>query len=213
MLKRVFLVRHAQSEEDIAPNMHNGVSDRRISITTVGKKQALEVAKILSHKIAVYQRIKIIASPSNRVEQTMSVFCSNFPSIDFYPSIEPRIRNLNWGNVDQDTIKAVEEERYRAGVLHFQFPQGDNTPDFVSGIECFVDELKSEGRSDNCPECAIIFTHGFALRIIVKVFLDINDEDFRFLANPPNCYIATLNRAKSGKFVIEEPLPKIDFLV
>lgn len=211
MLKQVFLVRHAQSEEDVDPSMRNGTTDRRISITTVGKRQALEAAEILSPKIFVYQRVKIITSPSNRANQTMSLFCSSFPLIDFDSSIEPRIRNLNWGNVDENTVKAVEKERYRVGVLHFQFPQGDSTPDFVRGVEDFIGELKEEGMSKNHPECAVIFTHGFALRIIVKAFLATTDEDFRFLANPPNCYVATLDRGESGEFILQEPFPKVNF--
>lgn len=213
MLKQVFLVRHAQSEEDVEPCMHNSVSDRRISITAVGKRQALETVKILSPKISAYQRVKIITSPSNRAEQTMSLFCSSLPLIHFDSSIEPRIRNLNWGNVDENTVKTVEKERYRVGVLHFRFPQGDNTPDFVRDIECFVEELRVAGMSENHPECAVIFTHGFALRIIAKAFLAISDDEFRFFANPPNCYVAILDGVESGEFVLREPLPKVHFPV
>lgn len=213
MLKQVFLVRHAQSEEDVHPDVRNSISDRRISITAMGKKQALETARMLSSEISAYHEVKIITSPSNRADQTMSLFCSSFPSINFCTSIESRIRNLNWGNVDEKTIKEVEEERYRVGVLRFQFPQGDYTPDFVHGIECFVEELKEVGMSEKHPECAVIFTHGFALRVIVKAFLAITDEEFRFLANPPNCYVAVLNSVKPGQFVLKEPLPKINFYV
>lgn len=213
MLKQVFLVRHAQSDEDIEPGIHNHISDRRISITSIGKEQTLEMVRILSQDISIYQRVKIITSPSNRAEQTMSLFCSSFPLINFYTSIEPRIRNLNWGNVDEKTIKEVEEERYRVGVLNFRFPQGDYTPAFVRDIERFVEELKEGGMSENHPECAVIFTHGFALRVIVKAFLAISDQEFRFYANPPNCYVAVLNSVESGQFVLKEPLPKINFYV
>lgn len=212
MLKRIFLIRHAQSKEDVDPSINSKVPDCKISITTEGKQQALKMVKILAPKIFTYQRVKVITSPSNRADQTMSVFCSKFPMIDFDLSTESRIRNLNWGKVSADTIKAVEKDRYRVGVLHFQFPGGDNTPDFVSGINCFVRELKKSGTSKDYPECAVIFTHGFALRIIVKAFLAMSDDDFRFLANPPNCYVATLSKIHSGEFVLENPLPKVDFI-
>lgn len=213
MLRQIFLIRHAQSDEDIEPGIRNSVNDRRISITAMGKKQALEIVRVLSPEISAYREVKIITSPSNRADQTMSLFCSSFPLINFYTSIEPRIRNLNWGNVDEKTIRGVEEERYRVGVLRFQFPQGDYTPDFVRNIECFVDELKEVGMSGNYPECAVIFTHGFALRVIVKAFLGTTDEEFRVFANPPNCYVATLNRGEHGQFILKEPLPKINFYV
>ena len=70
MLKRIFLVRHAQSEEDIDPCLHSVVPDRRISITTTGKKQALEIVGNLSQEINLYQRVKVITSPSNRADQS-----------------------------------------------------------------------------------------------------------------------------------------------
>lgn len=208
MLKQVFLVRHAQSEEDIDPAIHGKISDHRISITSTGKNQVFELVNVLAPKISLYKRIKIVISPSNRVGQTMSLFCSHFPLIDFNILHEPCIRNLNWGNVDEHSIKEVECERYRAGVLHFQFPGGDNTPDFVRNIECFVDGLRFEGKSKKHPECTIVFTHGFALRVIAKAFLKISDEDFRSLANPPNCYVSTIDIAEDGDALLKHPLPR-----
>lgn len=211
MLKRVFLVRHAQSEEDINAAMHGRVPDQRISITSTGKKQVMDLAKILKPKISAYKKVKIITSSSNRAGQTMSLFCSMFPLIDFDISFESCIRNLNWGNVDEFSLKEVEQERYRVGVLYFQFPCGDNTPDFVRDIECFVNNLKIKGQAEDYPECAVIFTHGFALRVIAKIFLQISDEDFRSLANLPNCYVATMDITKKGEVILKTPLPKTKF--
>lgn len=211
MLKQVFLIRHAQSEEDIDSAMHGRVPDQRIAITSTGKKQVLDLVKKLAPKISVYKRIKIITSFSNRADQTMLLFCSQFPLIHFDILFESCIRNLNWGNVDEFSLKKVEQERYLVGVLYFQFPCGDNTPEFVHNIECFVNKLKKEGKAKKHPECMIIFTHGFALRVIAKVFLNINDEDFRFLANPPNCYVSTIDIIKTGEAVLKELLPKTNF--
>ncbi len=211
MLKQVFLVRHAQSEEDIDPAIHGRIPDQRISITSIGKKQVLDLVRILTPKISRYKKVKIITSFSNRAGQTMSLFCSMFPLIDFDVLFEPCIRNLNWGNVDECSLKEVEQERYRVGVLYFQFPCGDSTPAFVRNIACFTKKLQKERKSENHSECVIIFTHGFALRVIAKMFLQISDEDFRLLANPPNCYVSTINITKTGKVILKEPLPRINF--
>jgi len=70
------------------------------------------------------------------------------------------------------------------------------------------DEFGKDWRAEAHPECVIIFTHGFALRVIAKAFLHMSDEEFRYLSNPPNCYVATVNITKSG-IVLKEPLPKI----
>lgn len=212
MLKQIFLVRHAQSEEDVDPNIRNGVHDSRIAITSTGKSQVASIAKILHPKISGYKRIKIITSPSNRAHQTMSLFRSYFPEISFEVVHEKCIKNLNWGNVDETTLREVEQERYRIGVLYFQFPEGDNTSELVKRIEKYVARLIRDGRNETYPECVIIFTHGFALRVIVKALLNMSDDEFRYLSNPPNCYVATVNITRSG-ITLEEPLPKIKFKI
>lgn len=142
----------------------------------------------------------------------MSLFCSYFPAINFEVVHEKCIKNLNWGNVDETTLKEVEQERYRVGVLYFQFPEGDNTSEFVKRIEKYVTQLIRDGRDETYSECVIIFTHGFALRVIAKALLNMSDEEFRYLSNPPNCYIATVNITKS-EIALEEPLPKIKFKI
>ena len=61
---------------------------------------------------------------------------------------------------------------------------------------------------NDAMDCVVIFTHGFALRAIVKHSLGINDEDFRFLQNPPNCYLAKIH-ARSNVFVLDKLLPVV----
>lgn len=210
MLKQIFLVRHAQSEEDVDPNIRNRVHDHRISVTATGKTQVAELAELLRPKIDAYHRIRVIVSSSNRAQQTMHLFSSYFPDKQFEIVHEECVRNLNWGNVDETTICEVEQERYRVGVLYFQFPEGDDTRVLVRNIEKFSDRLLASGRDSAYPECVIIFTHGFALRVIAKAILSISDEDFRYLSNPPNCYVATLNVTEVG-VTLEEPLKKVTF--
>jgi len=210
MLKKVLLVRHAQSEEDVNPNLRDRIADRRISITEEGRKQIAELVAALAPHVALYRRIRVYTSPSSRAGQTTSLFTASFPHTRFDVRQEERIRNLNWGGVTEKTIHEVEKERYRVGVLYFQFPNGDNTPEFVREIEAFVSEILSHGVSRTCPKCIIIFTHGFALRVIAKAFLEISDEEFRYLRNPPNCYVASLT-IKDGTASIDEPLPRVSF--
>lgn len=210
MLKNILLVRHAQSEEDVNPNIRSHLSDRRISITDTGRQQTLKLIDDLREFIGSYRRVLVYTSPSARAGQTMSLFTRAFPNIVFSMQVEESIRNLNWGSVTEKTIKEVEQERYRIGVLYFQFPDGDHTPTFVRNIERFTSSLLSRGREESHPECVIIFTHGFALRVLAKAFLGMSDNEFRYLRNPPNCYVANLIAEQTG-VRITEPLPKITF--
>ena len=210
MLKRALLVRHAESEEDVDPTIRSHIIDSRISVTAAGKKQVEELARKLRPSIKSCTSVRLIASVTNRALQTTQLFSSHFPQKKFDVVHDDRIRSLNWGNVDETTIRQVERERYKVGVLYFQFPEGDDTKSFVKGIEDFVSDLRLSGQEVTYPECLVIFTHGFALRVIAKAALGISDEDFRYLANPPNCYVATLNFSR-GKFSLEDPLPIVNF--
>lgn len=212
MLKKIFLIRHAQSEEDVDPSIRNRVHDSRISVTSTGKSQVFELVNKLRSRLAIYKSVKIIASSTNRAQQTMRLFSSQIPEVDFEIKHEKCVRNLDWGDVNDQTIRSVEQERYSTGVLYFQFPNGDDSKRFVSDIELFVAGLLEKGQDDSHAECVVIFTHGFALRVIAKAILRISDDDFRYLANPTNCYVASFDIATNG-IVLEEPLPKIKFKI
>ena len=202
---RIILIRHAESEEDINPNMHN-VDDSQIGITERGKIQAKNLASNLKESFESFDSVKIFHSPPRRVRDTAHLVLSHLPKKVIDMEEVECIRNLNWGDTTSENVKDVSKQRYDKGVLYFQFPNGDKTPDFVKNIKNFVRKkvLSLENRTD----CVIIFTHGFALRVIAKHILNISDEKFRFLANPKNCFYLNIDlidgNAKAGT-----PLPTI----
>ena len=115
------------------------------------------------------------------------------------------IRNLNWGNTNHQNVKQISRERYDKGVLYFQFPNGDNTPTFVKNIGQFVvDNVLGEP-----DDCIIIFTHGFALRVIAKFILGISDKEFRYLRNPKNCFSLVIRKNINGVLIPDYPLPRV----
>ncbi len=210
MLKRIILIRHAQSKEDINPNIKNKYKNETVPITKLGKRQVYELAEKIEPLISDYEDVKVFTSLTYRVLQTTQLFCSLFNSIRFEIQNERSIRNLNWGDTNKDNLKEIEQERYRAGVLFYKFPNGDNSSEFVQKIHLFAQKTLSEGKEPNYPECVIIFTHGFALRVIAKSLLNISDEDFRYLANPPNCYVSVMDIIKD-EIILDKPLPRIKF--
>jgi broad specificity phosphatase PhoE len=201
------MIRHAQSQEDVDPNVKNGRGDHQISITELGKRQASNTIKEIRRRLPARCSVQVYSSPSNRVLETARIVSSGFSDQESDIIIEPRIRNLDWGNVTQENLKEIERERYKAGVLHYQFPGGDHSPTFVRQIGEFVDELLVKGRIEIFPENVIILTHGFAMRVITKFLLGMSDDDFRWISNPPNCYVADFLIGVYGEVKIESPLP------
>jgi broad specificity phosphatase PhoE len=205
-LRKIIIIRHAESQEDIDPNLNGILEDHEISITKKGISQieriTLEVMRIVSN----FKNTTIYSSISNRAVETSVVLKNKLrlPEVIF----EPRIRNLNWGSTTPIDVKEIAQERYSAGVLYYQFPDGDHSPTFVSNIGKFVNDLLNSGKEKSFPEAIIIVTHGFSLRVITKFLLNMSDEDFRWVRHPKNCFIANFDIDDLGAISIQKPLPK-----
>ncbi len=206
-LKRILVIRHAESDEDINPNLHGEVTDEEISLTDKGTEEAFEIAQAVRRRTANYKSLRIYSSPSRRAREMASIIrrTIDFSGIEHFH--EPSIRNLDWGNTTPENVKGIERERYRVGVLRYKFPGGDHCPTYVRRIGFFVQRLLDLKYKED-PEVAIIVTHGFALRIIAKFLLEMSDDDFRWIKNPPNCYIADFMIGIFGEITIDKPLTK-----
>jgi len=216
-----------QSSEDPDLRYKDYVEDVLLGLGLAGALLVPSYVHFRAHHNKVFMEIlrdtsgfEAIQSIQSRVYGTCEELKAQTNSVVYPAVIKPGAGSRSYGVqlcVDQDSLLRVArlisrsfKERYRVGVLYFQFPNGDNTPEFVREIEAFVSEILSHGVSRTCPKCIIIFTHGFALRVIAKAFLGISDEEFRYLRNPPNCYVASLT-IKEGTPSIDEPLPRVSF--
>jgi len=158
----------------------------------------------------------IYHSPSIRVKETAGIFIETLSKLHpLEVKEEAAIRNLDWGKTTIENVKEVESERYRVGVLNFQFPEGDHTPTYVRNIDSFCKNmLTSLLKHENA--CVTLFTHGFAQRVIVKCLTEMQDEDFRYLANPGNCFsyiIDIENTSGATKVNTRIPFPRINFSI
>lgn len=204
-LKSILLIRHAESLEDVDPTMHNISDDSVVGLTEFGKIQAKELGQWIMSKVGLSAKLKILLSPSNRAKETWSVIASDFANPIEVDSDE-RIRNLNWGNITLETRSIIEAERYEIGVLHYCFPGGTNTPEYIRAIDELVEEVILGCLEPDFPEHIIVITHGFALRVIARSLLLIAEDEFRQLRNPPNGYHLELEcLAEQGRFVPTEP--------
>lgn len=205
-LKSVLLIRHAESLEDVDPAIHNIADDNMIGLTEFGRTQAENLGVWISSKLVSSAKVKVMLSPSNRVGETWHVINSTFVNPPEVKTDE-RIRNLNWGNITLETRAKIEAERYAVGVLHYCFSSGTNTPEYVHAIDQFVEEVTLGSHDIDFPEHIIVVTHGFALRVIVRSLLNIPEEEFRRLRNPPNGYHLELEYFSANElFVANSPL-------
>lgn len=207
--RSIWLVRHAESVEDIDPSMHGDIDDLKISLTSRGREQSREIGYRLAQDMSTSDPLWVFLSPSRRARETWSEIRKHThdPHCVF---VDGRIRNLNWGLTNKYNRHLIEADRYRVGVLNFQFPGGDHTPTYVSNIEAFVRETAAKVKKTPNAQLMII-SHGFALRIIVKTLVGLSAEEFRWLSNPPNAFVAKLKWSDSAPFAtLLTPLPKTE---
>lgn len=208
-LENIFVIRHGESEEDINPEVKGKIKDSEIELTPKGIEQAKEAAEKIKTELADFEHITFYVSPYKRTQQTAQIILNALHDNRIRMITEPSIRSLNWGDITPENLKEREQERYRVGVLHYHFPGGDKSPEYVGNIYDFVYKIINEKHINNDKkECVVIIGHGFSLRIIVKAFTEMNDEDFKWIKNPPSTFIARIYfDPVNNNFFMREPLP------
>lgn len=213
--RKIIILRHGESEEDKDPAIKSAVNDPA-KLTPTGRLQVAEKLSKLLPEYSGFKSYQMYYSPSARVRETMEIFTGGLRSL--YPLVvkeEKSIRNLDWGKTTAENVKQIESERYRVGVLNFQFPDGDHTPTYVRNIDSFCKTILGDMMGHDSV-CTTLFTHGFAQRVIVKCLTGMSDEEFRYLANPGNCFSCIMDVGSNSETVevrMREPFPRINFRI
>jgi broad specificity phosphatase PhoE len=208
-LENIFVLRHGESEEDVGPDIKTRVKDPEIGLTQNGIGQAKEAAENIRTDLVGFEHIDLFVSPYKRTQQTAEIIMDALKDDRIKMTTEPSLRGLDWGSVTLKNLKEIEHERYKVGVLHYNFPDGDKSSEYVRNIYDFVYKIiKQKHIKNDKKECAIIIAHGFSLRIVVKAFTEMTDEDFKWIKNPPHTFIARIYfDPQNNNFYMSEPLP------
>jgi broad specificity phosphatase PhoE len=203
--KRIFLVRHGQSKEDIDKEEYEKLPDYEIGLTSIGREQSTEVGKRLAEKLKS-KRVYFFVSPGARNRETFECIIKQLPDMEYRIFEEPLIRKQDWGCFPIKDRKNIEEERYKSGVLYYRFPNGESGGDVFARIVQFLKRLECEYEKKNFPKDIVIITHGLELRLFLMGLFQWSVEEFETLAGPCNGYIATVNFCATG-YILEEPYP------
>jgi len=72
-LKKIIIIRHAESQEDVDPNLKGILKDSEISITENGISEINEVASEITKIISSFKTTTIYSSISNRASETSTI--------------------------------------------------------------------------------------------------------------------------------------------
>jgi broad specificity phosphatase PhoE len=209
-IENIFIIRHGESQEDIRPEIKGLFDDSEIALTEKGIQDCKDLALKIKGDLERYEHITLYVSPYKRTMQTAEILIREFTGLSVEMRVETSLRSLNWGNINPDNLRKIEQERYKVGALYYHFPGGDSSTEYVKNIYDFVlDIIEQKHVNSSKDECIIIIAHGFSCRIVVKAFTSMSDEDFKWIKNPSNTSVSRIYFDPIVQaFIIEAPLQK-----
>lgn len=208
--KRLFVMRHAESLEDIDKTAYERIADEDMPLSANGRKQAAEFGPRFISSFGSCKFLRLILSPSKRVLETAEILVSRFPvSVKWSLATESLIAKQNWGNVTIHNRSEIERERYRTGVLRYHFPGGESGEEMLFRFDLFGKRLSKEMVELLMDEAVLIISHGFEMRVILKSLLGWTEDHFESLAHPQHCEIKRLAFDR-GSFVLLDEMVKYD---
>lgn len=204
-LKRLFLIRHGESEGNVNPDFHKKVADNKIKLSQDGKEQAVEAGVIL-HKflqncsdISDINNTRFWVSPFERTRQTALCIKENFKNNDFFEDLS--LVEQDWGMFDGLSDEEKEELfkheyahtqkwSHHKGFLWARPPGGESRFDVAMRVRPFFGTLHRDAeRENNSIDTVAIISHGVTIRAMKMQWLHYPYEWFEDEPNPPNCSI------------------------
>lgn len=184
----LLVMRHAESLEDIDKTAYERIADEDMPLSERGKEQAARFGDSLAEMLGDNERLRIFLSPSKRVLETALLITARLPySVHSELTTEPLIKKQDWGAVTMANREEIERERYRAGVLRYQFPSGEDGATLLARFDLFSKKLQGGRLDSGIHTLTIAITHGFEMRVLLKTLLGWSEEYFESLAHPRNC--------------------------
>lgn len=200
--ERIILMRHGESLEDVDNTIYREIIDREIPLTDVGVEQVISTIPFIRHEI-LSKHLTIWHCSSVRIKQTVELVSKGLEGFSVSCVEDARLAKQNWGTVTLENRDFHERQRYRVGVLKYQFPDGEAGIHVVERIRQFLEEFFNK----NTGGTHLICNHGFVFRILSTFLTGWNEEYFLCLANPGYADVRVFDRnSKTGLYVINKPM-------
>jgi len=207
MPRRIFLIRHGQSEGNVDHNIYAKKPDNKIELTTKGVSQAKNAGKVLREMIGD-ETVRFFVSPYRRAQQTYHNIAESFDDNQCTYREEPRLREQDWGNFqDPDQVLKCREERRKFGSFYYRLPNGESGSDVYDRVTSFWSTIIREFKYKNCLENFVMVSHGITLRLFLMRYFKWTVDEMQATWNLENCQILVM-RLQDGKYVLETPLKR-----
>jgi broad specificity phosphatase PhoE len=208
---QMFLMRHAESVEDIDNAVYERVPDHAIDLTVEGRSQAMKAASEITGRIGVSRSLSIFCSPARRAAETAEIIAARIRStttraVHVQCRADGRLAKQDWGSVTVATREQHMRKRYEAGAMNYRFPDGESGWDVAIRMRSLIGELTAWS-TVSPSDSAVMITHGFTVRVALMILLDWTEAELEQYANPPNCFLAEVRARDNAMMLIGEGPP------
>jgi len=200
--KRIFLIRHGESEGNADPSVHALVPDYALRLTPAGRLQARAAGETLRGLLGL-EPAQVYVSPFFRTRETFAELNQAFPEGQLTYREEPRLREQEWGH-QRSLADGAEVDRVRDayGPFYFRIPDGESAADVYDRVSDFFHTLHRDFDKPGFPPNALMVTHGMTIRLFLMRWFHWTVEEFEALGNPENCAIIVMERQENGEYLL-----------
>ncbi|KAA2252136.1 histidine phosphatase family protein [Solihabitans fulvus] len=194
---RIILLRHGQSLGNVDELAYCRIPDHALPLTPTGERQAREAgpgirALLGDGPVAAY------VSPYLRTRRTLELL--DVADLVDRTVSEPRLREQDWGNLQDPVEQEVHKRRRHAfGHFFYRLPLGESGADVDDRLASFLGELHPKLLGDpKHPRTVLMVSHGLTIRLLCRRLLSWSIELFESLSNLDSCGHRVLEYTEEG---------------
>lgn len=185
--------------------------NHRISLTDLGKKQALNAGERLVDLLEPDDNILFYTSPYKRTTQTTEGILESVKkkNIPYRVYEEPRLREQDFGNFQGTATEMAKvwKERAHYGHFFFRIPNGESAADVYDRIAGFNETLFRQFHTDTFPSVLVLVSHGIWCRVFLMKWFRWSYEKFESYRNLGHCEFLIMEQEQdSEKYGLLTPL-------
>ncbi|KAK9466441.1 histidine phosphatase superfamily [Lipomyces arxii] len=204
----IILVRHGESESNCDKSINQYVPNHKIPLTPGGCEQARAAGKRLRDILLPNENVLIYTSPYRRTRETTQEILSQLDGVECRVYEEPRLREQDFGNFQQDeaNMAKIWKERARYGHFFYRIPNGESAADVYDRCAGFNETLFRQFSSDKFAKVLVLVTHGLMTRVFLMKWYRWTVERFESLRNVNYCEFVTMELQESGKYLLKNKM-------
>ncbi|MET7998559.1 histidine phosphatase family protein [Amycolatopsis sp. NPDC005232] len=180
---RIILLRHAESLGSVDQLAYTRIPDHAIPLTETGRAEAVATGPVIKELLRG-ERPAVYVSPYLRTRETLRLLSIDSDCDRVVQ--EPRLREQDWGNLQDPQDQEVQRQRrHEFGHFFYRLPFGESGADVDDRVAGFLAELLHSGGTH--PRSVLIVSHGLTLRLLCRRLFGWSVDLFESLSNLRTC--------------------------